>query len=272
MGALPTLCVLNVQKGYFPLSHFFFLQRFASSLFSLFLTHTFIQASFSSFAFTLRSHSHSHSHSITLHSPYTFSIHTTLTAYDKRHTLTPIRSLSLRYTAASSPFFLSPAYTTTQYMIDMTSSLQNAFCCWASSQQSPVDDRPCSPSSPDSPNSPCIHHTHNPFRIHYEKPMVSTGKHLDIHTHTHTTHVLLERLLFYIFSASLWIGTTNRHIKKEPFLDVVHRRTHIHIDPNSKIALLLGVVDTYTYTRPLSNHIRPSILPSAIYSSPLPLP
>ncbi|KAF9983476.1 hypothetical protein BGZ75_005049 [Mortierella antarctica] len=35
----------------------------------------------------------------------------------------------------------------------MASSLQKALCCWASSQQSPVDDRPLSPSSPSSPCS-----------------------------------------------------------------------------------------------------------------------
>ncbi|KAF9279219.1 hypothetical protein BGZ68_008063 [Mortierella alpina] len=35
----------------------------------------------------------------------------------------------------------------------MASSLQKALCCWAASQQSPVDDRPLSPSSPSSPCS-----------------------------------------------------------------------------------------------------------------------
>ncbi|CAO3567085.1 unnamed protein product [Mortierella alpina] len=38
-------------------------------------------------------------------------------------------------------------------MLDMASSLQKALCCWAASQQSPVDDRPLSPSSPSSPCS-----------------------------------------------------------------------------------------------------------------------
>ncbi|KAF9577944.1 hypothetical protein BGW38_006534, partial [Lunasporangiospora selenospora] len=36
-------------------------------------------------------------------------------------------------------------------MLDMASSLHGALCCWGASQQSPVDDRPTSPTSPDSP-------------------------------------------------------------------------------------------------------------------------